>query len=140
MVEGRRRAPGQTRIAVTKPDVTRNSKVKKAARPQAKRLQPAPLVLPDAGATLILTVDERLALRRQAHGLSPVVMMGQAGLTDAVMLEMERALRSHGLIKVKAVLSEDRAQREVMAEQITQRLSAALVQQIGKILVLYRPR
>lgn len=118
---------------------TTKSRPKQALREQPK-VKPVPLVLPDVGQELELTVATRVGLRQQAHRLEPVVMIGQAGLTDAVLLEIERALRAHGLIKVKAGLSDDKAERAAWIRQITGRLSAANVQQIGKTLVLYRPR
>ena len=50
---------------------------------------------------LNLTPAERSALRSQAHDLSPVVMIGDAGLTPAVLKETDTALKAHGLIKVR---------------------------------------
>lgn len=140
MVETRRRTAFKPSIKPA-PRKTSRSLTKAATpqRPLAKPTQPA-LVLPETGKTLELTVTQRVTLRQQAHRLDPVVLLGQAGLTDGVLLEIERALRAHGLIKVKAGLSEDKAERTQLVEQITQRLSAAVVQQIGKILVLYRPK
>lgn len=88
---------------------------------------------------LMLTRDERLALRGRAHHLNPVVLLGAAGLTDAVLKETDRALAAHELIKVR-VPGDDREAREAIAVQITEQLGAARVQVIGKLLVLYRPR
>jgi putative YhbY family RNA-binding protein len=86
-----------------------------------------------------LTPAERAALRAEAHGLNPVVMIGEAGLTDAVMKEIELGLDAHGLIKVR-VFGDDREARIAMYEQICAELDAAPVQHIGKLLVLYRPK
>src|SRR5262245_21740632 len=87
---------------------------------------------------LALDRDMRLALKAQAHSLEPVVLLGAAGLTDAVIAEVDRALLAHSLIKVRVPL-EDRAEREVIFAQIADRVSAARVQTIGKLIVLYRP-
>jgi putative YhbY family RNA-binding protein len=87
---------------------------------------------------LILDRDERLVLKAQAHPLHPVVLLGSGGLTDAVVREIDRALTAHGLIKVR-VPGDDRAARESMFTSIADRLGAARVQMIGKLLVLYRP-
>ncbi len=109
----------------------------------AKKRAPAvvpPLKLPEAGVALALSVADRVRLRQQAHRLDPVVLMGQSGMTDALLLEIERALRAHGLIKVKASGVDTAEARSALANTLAQRLSAACVQQIGKILVLYRPR
>lgn len=88
---------------------------------------------------LTLTLDHRRTLRALAHALSPVVMIGDAGLSENVIRELDRALKSHELIKVK-VLSGERKMRETLFEEICQRLDAAPVQHIGKILVIYRPK
>ncbi|MEJ7137486.1 YhbY family RNA-binding protein [Amphibiibacter pelophylacis] len=86
-----------------------------------------------------LTPAQRKDLRAHAHGLSPVVMIGADGLTPGVRSEIDRALNSHGLIKVR-VFSDDRAAREALLVQISHDLHAAPVQHIGKLLVLWRPQ
>lgn len=86
-----------------------------------------------------LTPAERSALRAEAHGLNPVVMIGEAGLTPAVMKEISSSLDAHGLIKVR-VFGDDREERIAIYEQICEELEAAPVQHIGKLLVLYRPK
>ena len=88
---------------------------------------------------LILTRDERLRLRARAHHLNPVVLLGTAGLTEAVVKEADRALAAHELIKVR-IPGDDRDEREATCVQLADRLGAARVQAIGKLLVLYRPR
>jgi RNA-binding protein len=87
---------------------------------------------------LTLTPDERRALRAQAHPLKPVVMIAQNGLTAAVLKEIELALKSHELIKVR-VFDADREQRDAWLAETCETLGAAPVQRIGNILVLYRP-
>lgn len=86
-----------------------------------------------------MTPAERRALRARAHALHPVVMVGEAGLTPAVRHEIDIALKSHELIKIR-VLGNDRERRASMAEEICSALDASLVQAIGKILVVFRPR
>ena len=88
---------------------------------------------------LKLTPAERSALRAEAHGLNPVVMIGEAGLTESVMKEIAASLDAHGLIKVR-VFGDDREARVAKNEQISAELDAAPVQHIGKLLVLYRPK
>jgi putative YhbY family RNA-binding protein len=85
-----------------------------------------------------LTPAERKDKRGDAHHLDPVVMIGAEGLTPAVLKEAEAAIRSHGLIKVR-VFSDDRATREAMLLEMADKLNAAPVQHIGKLLVLWRP-
>lgn len=90
-------------------------------------------------AELMLDRDTRLRLKARAHALDPVVLLGNAGLSDAVVKEIDRALTAHELIKVR-VPGDDRAERERIFGHVAQRLNAARVQMIGKLLVLYRPR
>jgi RNA-binding protein len=85
-----------------------------------------------------LTPAQRKDKRSDAHHLDPVVMIGGDGLTPAVVKEVDLALKSHGLIKVR-VLGDDRTAREAMFTQLCDELSAAPIQHIGKLLVLWRP-
>ncbi|MBI3347784.1 MAG: YhbY family RNA-binding protein [Burkholderiales bacterium] len=87
---------------------------------------------------IILTPAQRKDKRADAHHLDPVVMIGGDGLTPAVVKETDAALKSHGLIKVR-VLGDDRVAREAMFAQLCDELSAAPIQHIGKLLVLWRP-
>jgi RNA-binding protein len=88
---------------------------------------------------LNLTPAERSVLRAEAHGLKPIVLVGESGLTPSVMKEIELGLDSHGLIKVR-VFGDDREARIDMYETICEKTGAAPVQHIGKLLVLYRPK
>lgn len=88
---------------------------------------------------LKLTAAERSALRSEAHALSPVVLIGEAGLTPAVLKEIDASLDAHGLIKVR-VFGDDRELRLAMYETICEKLEAAPIQHIGKLLILYRPK
>ncbi len=80
-----------------------------------------------------------LALKQQAHHLNPVVMIGQHGLTETVIKEVDASLNAHELIKIR-VLGDDRDERSAMADALCQQLGAVLVQHIGKLLVLYRAK
>jgi putative YhbY family RNA-binding protein len=86
-----------------------------------------------------LTPAERRALRARAHALHPVIMIGEAGLTPPVVSEIDLALKSHELIKIR-VLCNDRTARSAMIGAICAALDASPVQRIGKILVVFRPR
>ena len=87
----------------------------------------------------VLSKQEILALRARAHHLNPVVMIGQHGLTEAVIRETETALNAHELIKVR-VLGDERDERLLIGEELCAATGAQLVQHIGKLLVLYRER
>ena len=86
-----------------------------------------------------LTPAERKVHRAAAHHLDPVVMIGNDGLSAAVIKETEFALTAHGLIKIR-VLGDDRNQRELMFQTLADQLNAAPIQHIGKLLVLWRPQ
>ena len=79
---------------------------------------------------------DKKKLRAEAHTLNPVVMIGQSGLTAAVLAEIEQTLGNHELIKVK--IRAERDQRKVISEQICTETGAELIQTIGQIAVIYR--
>ena len=85
-----------------------------------------------------LTPAQRKEHRAEAHHLDPVVMIGNDGLTPAVQKEIDAALNSHGLIKVR-VFSDERTSREAMFVALADALNAAPIQHIGKLLVFWRP-
>jgi len=84
-----------------------------------------------------LTSAERKRLKAVAHGLDPVVMIGSEGLKPALLKEIDRSLNSHELIKIRA-FSDERDEREAWLNTICEQLSAAPVQHIGKVFVLFR--
>lgn len=86
-----------------------------------------------------LTPRERARLKAQAHALNPLVQVGNAGVSDSVVAEIDRALTAHELIKVK-VQGDDREERDATCEALAARADAAIVQRVGKVLVLWRPR
>jgi putative YhbY family RNA-binding protein len=89
-------------------------------------------------AELELTPKQRQVLKGQAHALSATVLLGNQGLTDAVVKEIDRALAAHELIKVR-VPGDERDARNAIYREVAERLNAARVQSIGKLLVFYRP-
>jgi RNA-binding protein len=84
-----------------------------------------------------LSPTRRRELKARAHALDPVVLIGGAGLPPAVLEEIDRALKSHELIKVR-VNGADRPGREAILEEICRQTGAQPVQHIGKILALFR--
>ena len=80
-------------------------------------------------------VDKK-KLKSEAHSLKPVVMIGQSGLTDAVLAELELALDHHELLKVK--VRAERDERKAISEKICTSTGAELIQSIGQIIVIYR--
>ncbi len=88
---------------------------------------------------MALSEKQKKHLRRLAHPLNPVVMLGNAGLTDGVVNELERALTDHELVKVSARVG-DRAAREAALATLAERTMSELVQRVGHVGVFYRPR
>ena len=84
-----------------------------------------------------LSEKQKKHLRRLAHPLHPIVMLGNAGLTDAVVAELDRALTDHELVKVSARVGE-RGERIASLEELARRTSALLLQRVGQVGVFYR--
>ena len=80
-----------------------------------------------------------LELRKQAHALKPVVMIGQHGLTQGVHDEIETAIKSHELIKIR-VNASDNDEFNKMANEICEKHQADLIKTIGHIAVVYREK
>jgi RNA-binding protein len=85
----------------------------------------------------MLNERQKKHLRGLAHPLQPVVTLGNAGLTDAVAKELERALKDHELVKVRA-RAPDREQRDAWLAELARRTNSTLVQRIGNVAVIYR--
>ena len=79
---------------------------------------------------------EKKQLRAQAHNLKPVIIIGQSGLTEGVLAEIELALDCHELIKVK--IRAEREERKKIQEEICAQTGAEFIQSIGQIITLYR--
>jgi RNA-binding protein len=86
---------------------------------------------------MTLSPIERRALKARAHPLDPVVQIGDQGLTAAVIREVDRNLKAHELIKIRAA-NDERAERDAWLDEICNALHAAPVQHIGKTLVIWR--
>jgi RNA-binding protein len=88
---------------------------------------------------MALSEKQKKHLRRLAHPMHPIVMLGNAGLTDGVVNELERALTDHELVKVGARVG-DRAARDEALDVLAARTASELVQRIGNVGVFYRRR
>lgn len=85
----------------------------------------------------LLSSEDIRYLKALAHHLKPVVMLGNQGLTPAVLREIAINLDAHELIKIK-IQGADREARERVLTQICDELDAQAVQHIGKLLILWR--
>ena len=89
------------------------------------------------GMKITLSPIERQALKARAHPLSPLVIIGDNGLSASVIREIDRTLKAHELIKIRTN-TDDREQRIAWMAELCDALAAAPVQQIGKTLVIWR--
>ncbi len=85
-----------------------------------------------------LSPRQKRHLRSLAHKLKPVVLIGAAGLSEAVTRTVNEELANHELIKVR-VRHDDPAERDAIIDALGQNFNAALVQRMGHIVTLYRP-
>ncbi len=93
---------------------------------------------PVVGVVVPLTNPEIRKLKAAAQHLEPVVFVGKAGLTEAVLASIEQAITSRDLIKIR--IDHDRDERDALAGQIAEKTGAALIMQVGKVAVFYRKR
>jgi len=84
-----------------------------------------------------LSEPQKKYLRGRGHDLKPLIMVGDAGLTESLLAEFESTLAHHELIKVK-VRADDRSARDKMIETLCADHSASLIQRIGNVALLYR--
>jgi RNA-binding protein len=89
-------------------------------------------------ATPTLTGKQARHLRALGHALEPVVQVGKHGLSAGLLAELDQALRAHELIKVK-LGSEAPVTADELGAAAQAQLGAAMAQQIGRIVLLYRP-
>jgi RNA-binding protein len=88
---------------------------------------------------MALTDKQKRYLKGLAHPLNPVVWIGHAGLTDAIVREAAAALEIHELIKIKARAAE-RTARNTMLTDLATRTGSELVNRVGHVGTFYRPR
>lgn len=84
-----------------------------------------------------LNEKQKKQLRKLAHLLNPVVIIGDSGLTENVLREIDLSLEHHELLKIK-INSADREQRGQITQQIAKQTCSVLVQSIGHVAVFYR--
>ncbi|TNC80568.1 MAG: ribosome assembly RNA-binding protein YhbY [Oleiphilus sp.] len=86
---------------------------------------------------MTLTAAQKKQYRAIAHNLNPIIIVGDKGLTEPLMEELDRALNDHELIKIK-IAAGDRDDRAKLIEEISDKSDAELVQSIGKVAVILR--
>lgn len=86
---------------------------------------------------MALSPSQRRYLRSLAHDLSPVILLGAKGATDAVVKELDLALTHHELVKVK-LSGGDKDERQAQIRFLAEGSGAENVHEIGHIVVLFR--
>jgi len=86
-----------------------------------------------------LSERQRKYLRGLGHALNPVLLLGQHGVTPAVVAEMQRALQDHELIKVK-FRGAERGDRDEGLAQLATATESVLIQRIGHTALYYKRR
>jgi RNA-binding protein len=114
----------------------REDRRKEVATPSAPSKE-TQLIASRAQSAPVLEARERKSLRAKAHHLLPLVHVGHAGVTDAIVAATAQALLDHELIKVRLHEPEDKSG---MAETLATRARAALCGMVGHTVILYKPR
>jgi len=86
---------------------------------------------------MTLTENQRKHLRKLAHNLKPVIIVGGNGASESLLAELDSTIAHHELIKVK-IAAGDRDDRDAVIEEILKASGAVLVNRIGNIATLYR--
>ena len=86
---------------------------------------------------MALSAKQRKHLKALAHHRKPVVQVGNAGVTGAVIKEITLALDAHELLKIR-LPGVERETRHTMLEQVCETTGAEAVQEIGRVAVIYR--
>jgi RNA-binding protein len=81
---------------------------------------------------------QRKYLRGIAHGIKPVVFIGQKGLSPEVIRSFEQAVDRHELVKVKFNDFKEKAQKAEISEQLERKTGAQLAGRIGHTAIFYR--
>ena len=87
---------------------------------------------------ILLNPKQKRYLRGLAHSRKPIVMIGNAGLTESVLAEINQSIAHHELIKVK-INAADKQTRTVMIDTICESSDCALVFTIGHMATFYKP-
>ena len=86
---------------------------------------------------MTLSESQKKFLRGLGHGLKPMLMVGDAGLSDSLLSEFETTLAHHELIKVRVRIG-DRQARDAIIDELCTQGSAAVIQRVGNMALLYR--
>ncbi len=86
----------------------------------------------------VINKRETRHLRALGHHLSPLAMLGREGAADSVLAAINEVLRKRELVKIK-LQNNCSLDRQEAAAIVSSASGAAVVQVIGRIILLYRP-
>lgn len=86
---------------------------------------------------MAISNDLRKQYRSIGHALKPIVTIAGNGLSEGVLMELNRALDDHELIKVKLAITDRELRKQTIAE-VCQKAAAENIQEIGKVVLIYR--
>ena len=84
-----------------------------------------------------ISESQKKHLRGLGHNIKPLVMIGEAGVSDSVFKEFETTLAHHELLKVRVRVGNRKTRDDLLAE-LCRRSHAALIARIGNVALLYR--
>jgi RNA-binding protein len=87
---------------------------------------------------MTLSNKQKQYLKGLAHSLKPVVQLGNNGLTEGVLAEIDGAIKHHELIKIK-IPTDDRDEKTLIMDAIVRETGAFKLQTVGHVLVLFKP-
>jgi len=126
------------RKAPSKPASRRPASTGARARPAAPpRKKPRSVREAAVAPAAPLNANQKRYLRSLAHDLKAVILIGQKGVTEAVLKELDIALAHHELVKVR-LADDDRESRMQSIERIAGETRADVVQTIGRVACFYR--
>lgn len=85
----------------------------------------------------MLTGKQRSHLKSLAHNMEPIFQIGKNGLTENFIKQVNEALESRELLKIKVLNNSLLDAREV-ARELSEETKAEFVQSIGNKFVIYR--
>ncbi len=82
--------------------------------------------------------SQKKYLRGLAHNLNPAAFVGQKGITQTLLEEIDRALKATELIKVKFNDYKEKDLKNSLIEEIAKATSSHIAGMVGHVVILYR--
>ena len=79
----------------------------------------------------------KLKLKKLSQQLKPVVIISHKGLTEAVINEVDIALKAHECIKIK-ISGWEKKDKTTMINTICQQLQGEFIHSVGNMFIIFR--